>query len=115
MNESNCIFCKIVAKQIPANEVYRGDDCVVISDANPQAPEHFLVLPLQHVANLSTYAESTEPALAGKLFAVAARVGRERSVNGFRVVVNEGPDGGQTVEHLHLHVLAGRHMNWPPG
>ncbi|MDQ6826866.1 MAG: HIT domain-containing protein [Candidatus Eremiobacteraeota bacterium] len=112
---SGCIFCKIIAGEIPTREVHRSDDCVAIADANPQAPEHFLVLPVQHVKNFSQYVASTDPAIAGRLFGVAAHVGREHSKNGFRVVVNEGADGGQTVEHLHVHVLGGRHMHWPPG
>lgn len=111
----SCIFCKIIAGEIPANELYRGDDFIVISDSNPQAPEHLLVIPVQHVPNFSTYVETSDLAATGELFQIAARHGRERSSGGYRVVVNEGVSGGQTVEHLHVHVLGGRRMGWPPG
>ncbi len=110
-----CIFCKIIARKVPAREVYRCQDFVVIADSNPQAPEHLLVLPVQHVRNLSTFAASADPALIGLLFRIAAYHGRESSHDGFRIVVNEGVRGGQTVEHLHVHVLKGRQMGWPPG
>lgn len=110
-----CIFCRIIARQLPAQEVYRSDNFLVIADSNPQAPEHLLVLPVQHVPNLSAYVAVTDPAVVGQLLQVAAQHGRDRSTDGFRLVVNEGVIGGQTVEHLHVHVLAGRRLGWPPG
>ncbi len=110
-----CIFCKIVAGEISTKELYRSDDFIVIADSNPQAPEHLLVIPRRHLPNLSKYVEASDPAMTGELFRIAANHGRERSEGGFRIVVNEGVTGGQTVEHLHVHVLGGRRMGWPPG
>lgn len=95
--------------------MYRNDDFVVIEDSNPQAPEHLLVLPVRHVPNLSAFVAATDPAVSGELLRIAAQHGHDRSPEGFRVVVNEGALGGQTVEHLHVHVLCGRRMGWPPG
>ena len=112
---ANCIFCKIVAKEVPANEIARTDGAIVIRDVNPKAPTHALVIPTRHVEHLGEFAATASPAEVGALFALASKVGREAPGDGYRVVVNEGPDGGQTVFHLHLHVLAGRRMSWPPG
>jgi len=114
MNE-NCLFCKIVAGQIPAEAVHRDDDVIVIADVNPQAPKHLLVMPVKHFANLPELAGFGSQELLAKLFSVAAQVGREQDADGFRIVVNTGPAGGQTVDHIHIHVLAGRNMTWPPG
>lgn len=111
---NGCIFCKIIAGEIPAQFSYRDDDVVAIADVNPQAPLHLLVLPVRHVDNVGDITR-TAPELAAKLFAVAAEIGHERGMNGFRLVVNTGEEGGQTVPHVHVHVLAGRHMQWPPG
>ncbi|MBV8284915.1 MAG: histidine triad nucleotide-binding protein [Candidatus Eremiobacteraeota bacterium] len=115
MNQ-DCIFCRIAGGQIPAKELYRDEDVLAIEDVNPQAPCHALVLPLQHHDNIATLVEAGDGATTGKLFEVASRLGRERGgENGFRLVVNTGSNGGQTVNHLHVHVLAGRPMTWPPG
>jgi histidine triad (HIT) family protein len=113
--DPDCIFCRIVAKEIPAREIARTDDAIVIADVNPKAPTHLLVIPTRHFENLGDFATQATPHELGSLFALAAKFGREAPGDGYRVVVNEGPDGGQTVFHLHLHVLAGRHMSWPPG
>ncbi|MBV9269633.1 MAG: HIT domain-containing protein [Candidatus Eremiobacteraeota bacterium] len=113
--DDDCIFCKIVAGQIPAQIVHRDDDVVVITDVNPQAPQHLLVMPVQHWPNLPALSESGSQELVAKLFAVASQFGRKRGERGFRLVANTGPAGGQTVDHLHIHVLAGRDMTWPPG
>jgi len=116
MRDPNCVFCKIVAGEInPAGGVHRDDDFIAIVDIAPQAPKHLLVLPTDHVPNVATYVANADPAMVAKLFSMAAQLGREQSANGFRLVVNQGVDGGQTVDHLHIHVLAGRRMNWPPG
>lgn len=112
---SNCIFCKIAGGEIHAKEVYRDDDVIAIADANPQAPEHLLVMPRRHHADLVALYASGEGRVAAKLFEVAAKIGREHGARGFRLVVNTGVEGGQTVDHVHVHVLAGRHMQWPPG
>jgi histidine triad (HIT) family protein len=111
----DCIFCKIIAGDIPANVVHRDDDVVAIADVNPQAPAHLLVMPVRHIPNVGEMAPETDAELIGKLFSTAARLGRENGRNGYRLVVNTGPDGGQTVDHTHVHVLAGRHLTWPPG
>jgi histidine triad (HIT) family protein len=111
----DCIFCKIIAGEIPANVAYRDDDVVAIVDVNPQAPAHLLVMPIRHVANVGEFKRENDAQLVAKLVATAARLGRENGGSGYRLVVNTGPDGGQTVDHAHVHVLAGRQMTWPPG
>jgi histidine triad (HIT) family protein len=114
LNE-NCVFCKIAAGEIPSKGAYRDDEVVAIEDVNPQAPVHVLVMPVAHHANISTLC-GQDGAVAAKLLEIAARLGRERGgEEGFRLVINTGPNGGQTVDHLHVHVLAGRPMTWPPG
>ena len=115
MSEADCIFCKIARKEIAANEVARTDDAVAFADLNPQAPEHLLVVPLRHAETLSAYIAADGADAAGRVLALASRLGRERAPQGYRLVVNEGSDGGQTVFHMHVHVLGGRHMGWPPG
>ena len=116
-DEKDCIFCKIVRREIPAREVLRDDDVVAFHDLRPQAPAHVLVIPVLHADHLSAFNAQATPAQKARLFSAAAEVGAEfqRDGQGYRVVINEGPDGGQTVDHLHLHVLAGRHLTWPPG
>jgi histidine triad (HIT) family protein len=110
----DCIFCKIATGEISAKVVYRDDQVIAIEDLNPQAPAHLLVMPVEHHDDI--IGASEDSALAGALMAVASKLGGERGgERGFRLVVNTGPDGGQTVGHLHVHVLAGRHMAWPPG
>ena len=111
----SCIFCKIIAGEIPARFAHRDAEVVAIADVNPQAPKHLLVIPVKHVETLPEFAASEPAALVAKLFAVAAKLGREQSAQGFRLVVNTGLEGGQTVDHVHVHVLAGRPMTWPPG
>jgi histidine triad (HIT) family protein len=112
--DPNCVFCKIFRREIAADEVARTEDAVVFRDLNPQAPIHYLVIPKRHVTDLGDLVNAA-PHELGDLFALASRVGREASKTGYRVVTNEGPDAGQSVFHLHLHVLAGRSMRWPPG
>jgi histidine triad (HIT) family protein len=114
MNE-NCLFCKIVRKEIPAKEVLRDDQVVAFHDLNPQAPVHVLVIPTVHAQHLSDFAAQGNAAAAARLLAAAAEIGTRLGPGGYRVVMNEGRDGGQTVGHLHAHVLAGRPMTWPPG
>jgi histidine triad (HIT) family protein len=110
----SCLFCRIVRREIPAAVVAETDAALVFRDVNPQAPFHVLVIPKRHVASL---AEADDAALLGELSLVAARVARDagHAEGGFRTVVNTGPDAGQTVFHLHVHVLAGRALHWPPG
>jgi histidine triad (HIT) family protein len=111
----DCIFCRIVAGEVPAEIVDRTDDAIVIRDANPQAPVHLLVIPVRHAEHLGEFARQANPDQIGRLLSLASKAGRSAGSEGYRVVINEGPDGGQTVSHLHLHVLAGRRMQWPPG
>ncbi|MBV8499872.1 MAG: histidine triad nucleotide-binding protein [Candidatus Eremiobacteraeota bacterium] len=112
---AECIFCKIAAGTLPAQVVQRDTGLVAIEDRNPQAPTHLLVMPVEHHANLHDVAVE-DPALMARLIELAAKLGRERGGDkGFRLVVNTGRDGGQTVDHVHVHVFAGRRMDWPPG
>jgi histidine triad (HIT) family protein len=109
----NCLFCRIVAGKIPATVVYEDDHVMAINDVFPRAPFHVLVVPRKHVARL---ADLEDEVLGGRLLQVVRRVTRLGGVgDNFRLVVNNGDDAGQTVLHLHLHVLGGREFSWPPG
>lgn len=109
------IFSKIIRKEIPADIVYEDNLALAFKDINPQAPVHILVIPKQPIAQLSD-AESNDHALLGHLLLTAKRVAEQVGLtNGYRVVINTGEDGGQTVYHLHLHILGGRSLHWPPG
>jgi histidine triad (HIT) family protein len=115
---ADCIFCRIVNRSIPAALVYSDDHCVAFSDIHPQAPTHILVVPRRHVASLpELFADEGGKSLGGQLLAAATAVAGQAGLHesGFRVVVNTGDDGGQSVHHLHLHVLGKRQMGWPPG
>ncbi len=109
------IFAKIAKKEIPADLVYEDDLCVAFRDIAPQAPTHVLVIPKQAIVNLADPAAT--PAILGHLASTCAKVARDLGLEeaGYRVVANVGPDGGQTVPHLHFHILGGRAMTWPPG
>ena len=113
---SDCLFCKIRDGQIPAKVVYRDDLCMAFEDLRPQAPTHVLFIPLQHVATVNDItAEDREQ--VGHLYLAAAKVAQERghSDSGYRLVMNCNRDAGQTVFHIHLHMLGGRPLSWPPG
>jgi histidine triad (HIT) family protein len=112
---ADCLFCKIVAGEIPAKRVHEDALSLCFADINPQAPTHLLILPKEHIAS-QAHAGQEHAALLGHLLATAAEVARKAGLDGgYRVVINTGEDGGQTVDHLHLHLLGGRHMRWPPG
>ncbi len=111
----DCVFCKIFRREVPAQEVERSQRALVFRDLNAQAPTHLLVIPQRHAANLSDFVYAAPSDEVGELLALASRTGQAACPGGYRVVVNEGVDGGQTVNHLHLHVLGGRPMGWPPG
>ena len=114
--KEDCIFCKIAAGDIPSRKIHHEDDTVIsFLDINPQAPIHFLVVPRKHVPSLGETTREHE-ALLGHLHVVAAELAREHGLSkGYRTVINTGADGGQTVDHLHLHLLGGRELGWPPG
>ena len=113
---NNCIFCKIVAGTIPSRIVYRDEWVTAFHDVNPQAPKHLLVVPNKHIDGVLDIGES-DAALAARCLLAANQVARSEGFaeGGFRLVVNQGRDGNQTVEHLHFHILAGRQLSWPPG
>lgn len=113
--DPSCIFCKIIAGDIPGKFVHRDDDVVVIEDVSPQAPTHLLVMPVNHVPNYPEYVGAESPESIANLFRVAARFGAGQAAGSFRTVINTGAQAGQTVDHLHIHLLAGRDMHWPPG
>jgi histidine triad (HIT) family protein len=113
MNE-NCLFCRIVKGEIPADIVARTDDAIAFRDISPKAPTHILVIPREHVASLDEAGDAMD---LGGLMRLAREVAKQEGIgdSGYRIVINTGDDGGQTVDHLHLHVLGGRRMAWPPG
>ena len=112
----DCLFCKIAAGEIHSNKLYEDDTLLAFYDIDPQAPVHFLVIPKQHIASAAALTEENA-ALLGHIYAVVADQCRNLGVDekGYRVVTNVGEDGGQSVKHLHFHVLAGRSLAWPPG
>ncbi|HEX8853875.1 MAG TPA: histidine triad nucleotide-binding protein [Pyrinomonadaceae bacterium] len=116
MSEQSCIFCKIVAGEIPADVVHRDEQAVAFRDINAQAPVHVLVIPRAHLESLDEAAQRDEAPL-GHLLRVAARVANQEglSESGYRTVINTGAGAGQSVFHLHLHVIGGRALTWPPG
>jgi histidine triad (HIT) family protein len=110
-----CLFCKIVAGEIPSKKVFADDLTYAFRDINPQAPTHVLVVPRKHIDSLAETSDEDREML-GYLHLVAARIAKSEGLSkGFRTVINTGPDGGQTVDHLHVHLLGGRAMTWPPG
>lgn len=113
---SNCLFCRIVAGEIPAKLAYEDDDVLAFHDINPQAPLHVLIIPRKHIASINDIAPD-DAELVGKLFLAAKKIAADAGYaeNGYRVTMNCGVDAGQTVFHIHLHLLAGRALDWPPG
>ena len=116
MAEEDCLFCKIIGGEIPADFVHQDERCVVIRDINPQAPTHVLVIPREHLESLEDASQRDE-GLLGHLLRVSARVANDsgHGESGYRTVINTGAGAGQSVFHLHVHLLGGRPMNWPPG
>ena len=111
---SDCLFCKIIAGEIPSKKVYEDELCYAFYDIDPQAPTHFLVIPKAHIDSVSAVTGDTAP-IVGHIFEVIARLAGELGLESYRVVSNIGPQAGQSVFHLHFHVLSGRDMTWPPG
>jgi histidine triad (HIT) family protein len=113
---SDCLFCRIARGEIPAQKVAENDLAIAFRDINPQAPTHVLLIPRQHVADSAAQMTAENGALLGALFALAAQVASSEGLSqGWRLVTNVGAHAGQTVPHLHLHLLGGRAMSWPPG
>ena len=111
----DCVFCKIAAGEIPCKKAYEDDRILAFYDLEPQAPVHILLIPKEHIGSV-TELTSENSGVVAHIFEVAARLAAERHLDGgFRIVCNAGPDGGQTVPHLHFHLLGGRSMKWPPG
>ena len=111
---SDCLFCKIVAGEIPSSKVYEDDVCYAFNDIDPQAPTHFLVVPKAHIGSVSEITADNS-AVVAHIFEVIARLTKEQGLDSYRVVSNVGQQAGQSVFHLHFHVLSGRDMTWPPG
>ena len=113
---SDCLFCKIVEGEIPADIVFESDDVLAFRDVNPQAPTHILIIPRQHISTTNDLTENHE-LIMGRLFSAAKIIAAQEGVSdeGYRMVVNCNEKAGQTVFHIHMHLLAGRSMNWPPG
>lgn len=112
----DCIFCKIANKEVPAKFAYEDEDIIAFHDTNPQAPIHLLIVPKLHIASIMEIPKENEGILT-KITMVAQKLARQNNMEtkGFRIVVNTGEDGGQTVSHLHFHILGGRPLAWPPG
>lgn len=111
---SDCLFCKIAAGEIPSKKVYEDELCYAFYDIDPQAPVHFLVIPKEHIQSVSQV-DQTNASIVGHIFQVIAKVAKELGLESYRVVSNIGAQAGQSVLHLHFHVLSGRDMTWPPG
>jgi histidine triad (HIT) family protein len=116
MSASTCLFCRIVRRELPATIVYENDEVLAFQDIAAKAPVHLLIIPKTHVDGLQSLADS-DPSVIASLYACATRLAAQSGIasSGYRTVINAGPDGGQTVFHLHVHLLGGRPMTWPPG
>ena len=112
---SECIFCRIVQGTAPSSIVYQDDEITAFRDIHPQAPVHILIIPNRHITNVS-YVEPGDIGVLGKMFLIARQLAaQEKIADGYRLVINSGPMAGQSVYHLHMHLLGGRRMGWPPG
>lgn len=113
---ADCIFCRIAQGEIPATKLYEDEEVIAFKDLDPKAPTHLLIIPVKHISDMNE-AGSGDQALLGKMMLVARNLAKQEGIDqsGYRFVLNTGPDGGQAVFHIHLHLLGGRQMNWPPG
>ena len=112
---NSCLFCRITAGEIPVKRLYEDDEVLAFPDINPQAPVHVLLIPKRHIAS-HAHAVAGDAELLGKLLSAVGEIARKQELaDGYRLVINTGPNGGQTVDHLHVHLLGGRAMGWPPG
>lgn len=116
MSTINCIFCRIASGEIPATKVYEDDLCIAFRDINPQAPRHILIIPRKHIESMNKVGPEDKD-LIGHLVLAASTIAEQEGFSqaGYRAVINTGDDGGQTVWHLHVHLLGGRSLGWPPG
>lgn len=116
MEKEECIFCKIIKKQIPSEMLYEDAKVIVIKDISPQAPVHIIIIPKQHIADLNSLKQD-ESEIIGHIFIVAKKIAQTLGIaeDGYRIVANCGQQGGQTVQHMHFHLLGGRSLQWPPG
>lgn len=111
----DCLFCKIARKEIPSEIIYEDEKVIAFNDVNPQAPIHFLVIPKEHIESADDITLENK-SLMGHMFYIASKLAREKNLkSGYRIVNNCGKDGGQTVDHIHFHLLGKRNMQWPPG
>ena len=112
----DCIFCKIANKEIESNIIYEDDSVVAFNDLNPQSPIHFLVIPKEHISSTNDINENNKE-IIGHIFCVISKIAKDKGCDkdGYRIINNIGKDGGQSVNHIHFHVLAGRSLQWPPG
>jgi len=112
---TDCLFCRIIKGEIPAKKVYEDEHTLAFEDINPQGPTHVLIVPKKHVPGLKE-AQAQDAELVGRLHLAAAEIGRQRGIeDGYRTVLNVGPKSGQSVFHMHVHLIGGREMRWPPG
>ncbi|NQY73395.1 MAG: histidine triad nucleotide-binding protein [Candidatus Margulisbacteria bacterium] len=113
---SQCLFCRIVSGEVPCDKVYEDELILAFKDIHPEAPTHILVIPKQHAANILELSQNDDKLIIS-IFKTMSHLAHENGIdlNGFRIVTNTGPDGGQTVDHVHFHLLGGRNMTWPPG
>jgi histidine triad (HIT) family protein len=116
MSSDDCLFCKILAGDIPADIIFESDDAIAFRDINPQAPTHVVIIPRKHIATINAL-ESDDAAAVGQLFLAAKQIAQDEGIadDGYRVTMNCNEAAGQTVFHLHLHLLGGRQLGWPPG
>jgi histidine triad (HIT) family protein len=115
MNDANCLFCRILRGEIPSRKVYEDEHVYAFEDIDPKAPTHVLVIPKKHFAGLN-HAKAEDAELIGRCHLVAAEIARKRDLEkGYRTVLNVGPESGQSVLHLHVHLIGGRKLSWPPG
>jgi len=112
--DPDCLFCKIVSGDVPADVVHSDDQVVVFRDINPRAPTHVLAIPRRHIASAADLTDA-DGSLLGALFAALTGFARSQGLSGYRIVTNVGPESGQSIFHLHIHLLGGRSMSWPPG
>ena len=110
----DCLFCRIIRNEIPAKIVAKTDDCIAFRDTNPQAPSHILIIPREHIPSLN---QLRDPEVLGRMAMLAAEIAKQEGIadSGYRTVINTNADAGQTVFHIHMHLLGGRGMGWPPG